>query len=180
MKIDGQQLISRATYTSNRSLIAACSVVLLSHYNDIKLENLVILGIQPGMETFQITLKILIPFLVFNHFISWWGDFNSFQKWNAGKNVSATLFDAYGGEFPTQFEDTINTLKACLAKSESDISPENETLLKSLHTDLTELKESAKNLGYHARIYLYGWFLIMPLLLGAWSFCVLIVISAVT
>lgn len=173
MQIDGQQLISRATYTSNRSLIATCSVVLLSHYIDIKLCEFMVLGITPGKDAIHTTLKVLIPFLVFNHFLSWWGDFNSFQKWNAGKNVSAAIFDNYGGNFPTQFEDTINTLQNYIERVDINISQENHLYLKRIQADLNDLKGAAKNIGYHAKIYLYGWFLLMPLLLGGWSFCVL-------
>lgn len=188
MQIDGQQLISRATYVSSRSLMTTGAIVLLSHYYAFDLSELNLFGVSPGAAAIEGTLTILLLFLWLNHFLSWLGDRNSFQEWNSGKNVGGpSLYGGGGSEFQRSFANAmvrINEYKETLEQFERSLRRQDDLknqdsyiqtmkkCLNSIDDRLKKLQRASKDLGTHAKVYLYGWFLVLPTFSTIWAIVV--------
>ena len=186
MYFQGQQLVSRATYISSRSLLSVSAVTIFATWFKLDLSKFTPMGIQAeSIEIWhQITFWVLV-FLLINHVLSWWGDYRSFKKWNSGEKEGGKN----GGPLTSEIKNTIDQLKTWIGEFKSnsffreDPSPDpiREMQLKNsleniqnIKEQLEKLKKGISLLNCHAKIYFFGWYLAMPVLSAAFSLYLLL------
>jgi hypothetical protein len=76
-----ESLISRATHTSGRSLLAVSSVVLLTYWYKFPLEDLPLISLAKKPPEGMITLAVFgwLIYLVITHALNWYNDYLGYQ-----------------------------------------------------------------------------------------------------
>lgn len=81
MKLDGNELISRATASSSRNLaIASSGIVYISWFN-LNPAEWGLLNDQVGAEAFRGGAVAIVLYLTFSLLMNWIGDFISYRRW---------------------------------------------------------------------------------------------------
>lgn len=188
MHFQGQQLISQATHVSSRTLVTVSLAKISSVWFGVNTSDLEVLGLQLG-DAFVALIPYFIVFLALNHLLSWLGDLNSFQGWNSGEKVAPeSVWDAGSGRaLPTKFQSAIDGFRSVdsaveqvkqllerYADTQHDDSrkmdlqklkqlvEQAKTVTDKQTKDLQDLLKRTKNLTLHAKVYLWGWFFLMP------------------
>lgn len=177
MHFQGQELISRSTYRSSRSLIILSFSVILISRLDISADELNIFQVEPGEEKLSVAAFWVLLFLTANHLLSWVGDLNSFRGWNvATKMGGASRFGRGGSPLQSQLDNAIASIDNVKEASDTlgrKFNDDNVTSLTKLNNDQIDMLKKMNTwvgvLDWHARLYLYGWFLALPLGLAAWA-----------
>ncbi|SLN37665.1 hypothetical protein [Ruegeria meonggei] len=170
MNFQGQELISRATYVSNRSLFALAFAKILSVRLDVNLEEFKLLGVSFETAQIEAATNFMLVFLALNHLLSWYGDFQSFQKWNHPKKmVSNMSFFSDKNETVSELEFYILQIESYLKqlkelRENPDENPTRDLGERSaeLINSARELQASKDALTVHAKLYLWVWFLALP------------------
>ncbi len=171
MNFQGQELISRATYVSNRSLMALALTKILTVRLAVDLSGFALLGVSPGPAQIHTVTDLLLVFLVLNHLLSWFGDLKSFVAWNhPGKLSSNMNLDAPANEQVSRLDllalrlDEYDRLLADIAEDpRKNKNRDLPQLNKELAASARSLTKSTSILDLHAKLYLWGWFLVLPL-----------------
>ena len=175
----GQQLVSRETQVASRSVVAlAASKIFVVHLG-IGLNDLQIMNVTPGQEAIGIAADILLVFLMLNHLLSWLGDLHSFKGWNSETKVSGvSLFGAGGSPLQSKFEAALGDLSNLRSNAETKLKDGGAEQIGDLLAkadkmvgQLDAMNKSVRRLNLHAGIYLWVWFLAMPLGLAAYALC---------
>lgn len=184
MHFQGQQLVSRATHLSARSLVALSAAVVLAELVGIDLCGFSLLGIEPGSKLWPVAAAVIV-FLAVGHLLNWIGDRHAFQAWNSETKITgSSIIDLGGTPLRSEISEALSriggmkdTLKGIEEQPEN--AERNAEQMESLGTQLgdvdarlTRLSRSVDRLTMHARLYLYGWLLIVPAGLAAWAFSI--------
>ncbi len=177
MHFQGQQLVSRETQVASRSVVAlAASKIFVVHLG-IGLNDLQIMNVKPGQEAIGIAADILLVFLMLNHVLSWLGDLHSFKAWNSETKVGGpSRFGAGGNPLQSHFAGAMGELSNLRSNAEAklkdgsaeqiaDLLKEADQMQKKLET----MSKSVGRLNLHAGLYLWGWFMVMPIGMAAYA-----------
>ncbi len=170
MNFQGQELISRATYVSNRSLMALALAKILTASTGLDLDGFTVLGVTPGETSLGQITNYLLVFLAINHLLSWYGDLRSFQLWNHPKTTVSNMSALANRHEPvTELEFYVLQLKDFYRlqektredpEQEPHIAPEQYAA--ELVATADRLQSSIGSLSTHAKFYLWGWFFALP------------------
>jgi hypothetical protein len=195
MQFQGQQLISHATLVSSRTLVTLAFAKIFSIWYGVNTSDLEVLGVKFG-DAFVSAAPILIAFLAVNHFLNWLGDLNSFQGWNtsekitpddvwsigSGASLPSKLESAIGRNLSfkhslSQVQEKLENYKAITdekARSHSfeglEASIERiKELCEANNVELTKLSARISHINFQAKLYLWGWFFVMPFGLSGYA-----------
>ena len=195
MQFQGQQLISHSTLVSSRALVTLALAKIFSIWYGVNTSDLEVLGVKFG-EAFVTAAPILIAFLAINHFLNWLGDLNSFQGWNTSeKTAPDDIHDiGRGASLPSKLESAIGrNLSFKHSLSEVQEKLENykaitdekarsrsfdgleasiqriKELCEANNVELTKLSTRISRLNFQAKLYLWGWFFVMPFGLSGYA-----------
>ncbi len=171
MNFQGQELISRATYISNRSLVAVAFAKILTVTTGIDSSELSILNVEPGRQNLEAITDFLLVFLAVNHLLSWFGDAQSFKAWNRpSKAVSNRNILNQRNEPISEIEYYVSQVKEYNRLQKDWHTSASQTPYKAPDEFVSELIQSSKDLqksvdrlNLHAKLYLWGWYLALPL-----------------
>lgn len=108
MKIDGNELISKATASSSRNLaIAASGIIYISWYNLNPAEWGLLNG-QVGVDAFRGGAAAIVLYLTVSLLVHWFGDYVSYRKWF--KSNEFAMGSIYGNSSPKSGEMPLNGL----------------------------------------------------------------------
>lgn len=153
MNID--DLISRATHTSGRTLLAVSSTVLFAKYFDYCLNNFPILAAAKPMPSgmIEFTAGALILYLIIVHWLNWFTDKTGFYQ--------GELVKIYNKQKELHEGPKIRVI-------ESSVSEELP------YDQLIEKYESKTKIAFRTQyLSLYGQHLVLPLLVGIIAFGIL-------
>ncbi|WP_299891888.1 hypothetical protein [uncultured Ruegeria sp.] len=137
----------------------------------VDLSGFALLGVSPGPAQIHTVTDLLLVFLVLNHLLSWFGDLKSFVAWNhPGKLSSNMNLDAPANEQVSRLDllalrlDEYDRLLADIAEDpRKNKNRDLPQLNKELAASARSLTKSTSILDLHAKLYLWGWFLVLPL-----------------
>lgn len=170
MHFQGQQLVSRETHVSSRSLVALGLAKIFAVKLGLSMQNLTILNVTPGAEAVSLGTDLLLVFLGLNHLLSWCGDLAAFKGWNSEQKVSGVSTFGHGGSpLQSKLDAAIGNVKNFQENAEAKLKsaePEQLTELQNKASQLIELFQTmnrgASRLSWYAATYLWGWFFLMP------------------
>lgn len=140
MHFVGQDVISRATRGSGRTLVALSFVVWFVKFSEAPIENLVISGVTlPGSSHGYGFLQwIVLPLMLTYHFMNWWGDRYACKGWNDRNKVTDTAAFGAATRLMTLLESVLNIVK------ENPGSPQALMRLKEINTGVRDLHKFAQ------------------------------------
>ena len=178
MRINGEELLSRATLSATRNLlIADFAIVFLKLESDATPKNWNLLGQEFSDDTVLSYGLFILVFLSVGHLLSWGSDFRSFILWYRKSTVSLDEWDRDLEQDPLKatikqvgnFISIVDRLDS--TKHDQGSLQEIETLTR----DVALLKSALKNLtlvqglrgrfreiGIWALLQLFGWYLVVP------------------
>jgi len=189
MHFRGKEVVSRSTHVANRSLVTVCAITIISYYYNLSIENIELLGVGfPPSSIPSITILILISLFI-NYCLAYYGDWISLKEWNI--NVESAI--SWGGTDKKKYDqvlenmdkahEKISEFQKLLSKSSAAIRVDN---FSQLNTTIEEMKEKHENaleslpsltrdfkefvkghahLRDFSRLFFYGWYGLVPLLL---------------
>lgn len=177
MNLQGQELISRATEISNRSLVTLAVAKLMIVFLSIDTASLNILDVSVSVDQLDSASSLVICLLMISHALNWWGDRVSFMKWNSKTQIATSGYG--GGSIPlsTKLDIALDSNKVISTKISEMLKRENESKseqasrqlreeLERNTTALSDLIGQMEGMTKFARFYLYVWFLAVPMALG--------------
>lgn len=189
LNFQGQQLVSRATYTSGRALTASALVVIVVHLFEIDVSGLNVLGVNLTPQDNSGAMIVVIGFLALAHIVQWTGEYLSFKAWNTGKKVGGGNPRGAGGEdLPTELEHVVQQMQHLVRHTQDrrsnpsksnrhlDVEWEETTSAKDIAWTLRQLENLQRGVGRlrtGSVLTLFGWHLIVPLGLAGYAVCVL-------
>lgn len=170
MHFQGQQLISRETHVSSRSLVALGLAKIFAVKLGIGLHDLTILNVTPGAEAVSLGADLLLIFLGVNHLLSWAGDLAAFRGWNSELKVGGVSIFGHGGSpLQSKLDAAIGNVKNFQKNAETSLKnaePEKyadmEEKASELIASFQAINRGASRLSMYAATYLWGWFFLMP------------------
>lgn len=171
MNFQGQELISRATYVSNRSLVALAFAKILAISASIDVSEFTILGVSPGAAKIEYVTNFLLVFLALNHCLSWYGDLKSFVAWNHPAKVVSNM-DILADEsaqvskleyHTSRIEEFSKLQKDWLKDADTKTVRDPDQYSAEIVQTAKDLMQSTARLERYAALYLWGWFLALPL-----------------
>lgn len=137
----------------------------------IDLNGFSLLGVSPGPAQIQNVTNFMLVFLVLNHLLAWYSDLKSFVAWNhPGKVVSNMKVFSNEHEqiskleyYALQVEEYNKFQKSWNEKTTQTPYRAPEQFTAELIETARSLQRSTSRLDLHAKLYLWGWFLILPL-----------------
>ena len=153
----GQQAISRPTRNSSRILITFSLAIWFINFYDVSFFHFKFYEItfSPDLN-YCIFQYILMGFILLNHIINWTGDLLSFKGWNTEEKV--TMKAGFGSA-----TSVVSRLDSILINIEEKINNQHEDYLKQIYKQLKEIKNDIKKIYSFAILYIWGWYLIVPL-----------------
>lgn len=186
MNYQGQELISRATYTSGRSLVALSMAVIFIHWFNIDVSGFSLLNVDLKPAENAGMVGLIVAFLAVGHCVQWYGDKQSFQAWNRSKKVGGGNPRGSGGEelpselshLISEFREIVHLLKR---KKDDGEGQSVELTWKGLVRDqgwvleqLEVLQRGIDRLSWYMWAVLYVWHLFVPLGLAGYAMLLLL------
>ncbi|MGR3815152.1 MAG: hypothetical protein ACU0AU_13735 [Cognatishimia activa] len=194
MHFQGQELISRGTKATNRSLLFTSFAVLLLPFSKPTEKGVVqLLSLEFPIGLVEFGAVALLVFLVISHVISWRGDMLSYQRWNLPGKTPSKYLDTIN-ELRSQTEQSFERFDYILERFERVVKNHSDKADRILTTDFSKTLDEAKvtrefledmnagiaRLGLFARFVLFGWFLAVPLLIAAFAILVSLDVVQIT
>ena len=179
MHFQGQQLISRETIFTGRTILTICVVRLIAWfivYKPKEVDFLAIKGLEPQQADKAIMLFLI--FLCVSHVVHWYGDYTGRWTWNSSKKYSnPAAMDKGPAEMVPIFEAETKEIKLFLDHVADTIERPKSFSEKTLKYRLEELENITKKISidaskhnFTAKIEFYIWHLAIPL--GASAFVI--------
>jgi hypothetical protein len=186
MHFQGKEVISRSTHVAHRSLITVTVITIISRHFELDLTDITVFGLSlTESSVTPITLTIIILLLI-NYALNYWGDYASFKHWNIDDKPGAEGTSDY--PLDTRYEGTLRKVKAFHEAAESLLDAKDDKCKRAISI-LDDLKDKVlghaeemdKNLkilikGHSqldlvAKIQLYIWYGVVPLVLTFLAIC---------
>lgn len=194
MHFQGQELISRGTKATNRSLLFTSFAVLLLPFSKPTERGVVqLLSLEFPIGLVEFGAVALLVFLVISHLISWWGDVLSYRAWNVGTRSSPIRLQNDGSllsnvdkaidHFDLAAKQFDQLVESDHTKSDRLLATDFSTGIKHCRDALEFLEkmvEGIERLNAYAKFALFGWFLAVPLLIAAFAILVSLDVVQIT
>lgn len=187
MHLQGQQLISRATFTSGRALSVVALAVILIHHFRIDVSELSVFGVALEPNRNSGAVAAVIAFMAIGHFVQWFGDHLSFKAWNTAKIVGGGNPRGAGGEdLPPVLDHVVAQMQQLVEQTVNRRRDPNTEYLKEWEQStsvkdirwtleqLEGLQMGVKRLTVFGMLTLYGWHLFVPLSAASYAVYLLI------
>ncbi len=152
---------------------------ILTLTTGIDMDGFTILGVKPGEASLGAVTNWLLVFLAINHLLSWLGDYRSFRSWNRPVKVVPK------GTIDTQMTKPVSNMEYLAEHLAQQVEmvdkrvggdtkmPDAELLkaYRELTTEAINLVRETNRLTFHAGLYLWGWFLVLPLFATIYALC---------
>ncbi|MEO1108737.1 MAG: hypothetical protein AAFX90_12515 [Pseudomonadota bacterium] len=150
---------------------------ILTVTTGIDANDLSILNVTPGSQSLEAITDFLLVFLAANHLLSWLGDAQSFKAWNRPtKSVANMSMFAQRNEPISEIEYYVSQVKEyhrLQKQRHTNISLKSyrapDEFVSELVQSSKDLQKSVDRLNLHARLYLWGWYLALPLASAAYA-----------
>jgi hypothetical protein len=143
-------------------------LVFSAQFN-ISLENFVIFDVAPGIAIWKMGLVALL-FLSVGHAMNFFGDVISFRAWNSTEKMNGPIpFGGASTNFKSKTEGVIGRisdierhLKEFSKGSENPDMHEYISCVREIRDELQRLTKGVAALHWYGRLYLYGWYGVVP------------------
>ncbi|WP_131726326.1 hypothetical protein [Ruegeria denitrificans] len=123
------------------------------------------------MAKIEYVTNFLLVFLSLNHLLSWYGDVKSFAAWNhPGKVVPKGDIDDDASEpvsrlehLALRIEDYIELQENLLRDADQRPIRDMRQYAGKISQTARDLEKSTSRLEQHAQLYLWGWYLALPI-----------------
>lgn len=184
MKVSGIEMITLPTQKAARNLTIISSTIFAINFFQIDLETLSILGVKDfGASMFDTVSYAILIFLIISLIVHWLTDWVTYTKWYDTNQVSSGYFEDFDN-----LQSSPELIESYLNRHSDDLNANGITIasLKSEFEEIRRKEEQIKKLlakqgsdfatvNYVVKVYVIGWYLILPnlfALLAFGTFCV--------
>jgi hypothetical protein len=180
LHFQGQQLISRETIFTGRTILTICVARIIIWLIDYSPDKVNVLGQELDAQYADKAIMYLLIALCFSHLIHWWGDFSGRFVWNRGDKFGDT------GMFDQLVSPQINAVQALskeingmfdVYKGKADVKQVDALLkrLTSIESTLNNISRDMFKFNWNTKFQLFGWYLAVPLCLSIFTIYLVLV-----
>jgi len=172
MHLQGKDLVSLSTQRSARALTATALVIVLAKHYTVLPADVELVGVTISQTAVSGAIVWVLGFQAINHFIHWWGDYQSIWAWNSREKVNGVGRFSAGSHILSKLDKTLESIETFLRQRAIDTNPEGSNpdsiakSLESIQDELSDLKPSIKSYRTFGTFYFFVWFLAFPILIG--------------
>ncbi|WP_039017126.1 hypothetical protein [Halocynthiibacter namhaensis] len=170
MNFLGKDAISRATRVSSRTVLIVSVTLLAFSMEWVTIPEGKIFGVQFSDGYLIWALRCIVVYNLFSHLVHWYGDFVSYKGWNiTGRKpqAMARLGPANTYNFIQSF--MLDVARAQVNALENDDRAEKLDFTDDLKEQFLALNNALYRFASFATLYVWGWFLLLPVGCGILS-----------
>jgi hypothetical protein len=163
MKFAGEELLSRSTIASGRSLLGLGAASILIDRIGIDTAGFEVLGLAPSPVQLTIATLWALGALWMSLLVNWLSDLPGLGRWNQAmySNRVETVNDG-GGKIRSRLEFLVESMEYVLNKPDGEKITIRDGYAKHWRKELTEMNRSFILFDRVARLYVIGWGFLIP------------------